>query len=453
MNTRRLLRKSIIIGLTASFIGVTGGIIAPAYPVLGTILCLLGFLAGSWMFLKTQIEAAIKDEQADQQQRLLVCRGIGNAAYETYAKIMRETGSFTKARPHLEKAIEIEPDNAEYLGEMSLMIAFQATMRVNTGYSVNKAMLSLSSDYALRAIDQRASTHFAHTALGIICDIRGKHSDARKHFIKASKRGNTWTLINICTSYYMEGLGREALHAIKQHVDKYGENHWLVRLWHGRALLLFGEYSESERKLLEAYHICNRYPGVAKSVNDVIYSQGRMAEAANYLFKEALNLLSLNPLKAIRLFMRGFFQKRMDALCRASKAVYRKYAQAERLIRFLMRYLPPYEPESTLSEMAFVNGHVKEAAILLEKAMPYGESDARLWSNKSSILTAQGNMVAARAAIERACELDPDNGDWQIMRKSIIDVSQGNVKPRFYSSDRYKRIRSMTDLKEISIIN
>jgi len=362
---------------------------------------------------------------------------------------MRTTAKFKDAKPHLEKAMSIEPDNAEYQAEMALMLAFQASMRVNAGLKVHPSLLDQAVSHAKKSFKQNTKSHFAHTAMGIVCDIRKRHVKARKYFSEAGRRGNRWWQINTCTSYYMEGLGGEALQSVEAFIEANGEPHWLVYLWHGRALFLCGRYHDAEIEFRKAIRASRPYPGVAQAVSNSLYMQGNISGAAKYLFKEAAVLSTLNWRRALRLVVQGYVYGRMDALCHLSKSLYRKYGRNKTITRILMRSFPPYEPESTLSERAFVMGHADAAAALLNRAMPYAQNEARLWANRCAICAALGEMASAQAAIERACELEPNIQEWQLGKKSMLAVIEGGVRPRFYSSHRSKSITEVSEADEI----
>jgi Flp pilus assembly protein TadD len=236
-------------------------------------------------------------------------------------------------------------------------------------------------------------------------------------------------------------MGREfgrALQELEQQKDEGTPGDWVVHQWRGRALLRTGRYEQAETELRKAVSMRGAYPGLALSLSEALYMQGRFPEANRYKTREAFLLLPINPRGSMHLFAEVLMHGTIYKLATASRKLEQLLPEHSTILRFLTRVVPPYEPYATLSEMAFTQGHMKEAYDLLQRALKFATNEARLWGNLSAVCMGLGRTDEAESACTRARALDPNNPRWEEQEKSIKAVASGSEQLRLFTVTQRK---------------
>lgn len=418
-----LNRKSIAKGTGVALIGLVGGLLATFYPILGGTLCIIAFLLGIILLVQGEVDKVVLEEKIESITRILSAKGLGNAPHDAFEKAVLETGNFTVGLKHLQDALDLEPDNPKYNAEIAAYFALLVSGRDNCSLRPIPSMIADGKKHAERSLRRGGYKTVAHVAMGMLLDNEGRHGEAQQFFKEAGQMGDPWHHVYLCTSYGMAGDFAKALNEIEQHNNTGLPAPWVVHICHGRALLRTGHYRDAEAELRTALEIRGAYPGLALSLSESIFMQGRFLEANRYKMREALLLLAVNIKRSIRLFTEIGLHGTIYVLTATSRSVVRVFKGRTRLTHAVSRIIPPYEPHATLSGIAFSKGHIVEAYDLLKQALVFGAQEARLWGNLATISMGMGRHAEAADACSRAQELEPNNPTWKRQAKSIQAVT------------------------------
>ena len=413
---------------------------------------MLAFILGMVLLVRAEVEKAVRDEQIESVTRILYANGMGNAPHDAFNNVIRETGNLSAGLKHLQSALSVDPNNPQYNAEMAAYYALQVCGRANCGLRVRPSMIIAGKGYANHSIKKGGYQTVAEVALGMLLDNEERHKEGRRYFRKAGKMGNPWQHIYLCTSYMMEGDFTKALKEIEHPSNEVLPFAWLVHQWHGRALLRTGHYQEAETELRIAHRMKKAYPGVALSLSECIYAQGRFMEANRYRMQEAILLLPVNSILSIRLFAEVIILGTTYMLAAAARFSAARLASRPSLVRIMSRLIAPYEPYATLSEMAVSQGHITEAHDLLQRALKFGAQEAHLWGNLAAINMALGRHIEATEACARAQLLEQDNPLWQRLAQSINAVISGDVPMRLVQCSIKTKKGGAVELKDVEKI-
>lgn len=412
-------------------------------------------MLSAFLLIQGEVENAVREEQTEALSRILCRKGIGNAPHDAFEKVVCETGNFSVGLKHLQDALRLDPSNPQYNAEMALYFAFLVSRQANSGLQANPTMIASGKEYAKRSLTKGGYKTVAHVALGMLFDNEGLHKEAQRCFKKAGKLGEPWHHIYLCTSYGMAGDFDKALKEIEQHNDENLPDVWVVHLHRGRTLLRAGRYREAEAELRTAIERRGAYPGLALSLAESIYMQGRFLAANRYKMREVILLLPVNPKLSIRLFTEVMIHSAIYVLAAGSRAVTKRFANKRRLVHILSRIIiiPPFEPYATLSEMAFKQGHMTEAYDLLQQALEFGGHEAWLWANLAAVSLVMGHHSEASAACARAQELEPENPAWQQQADAIQAMTSGTAPLRMILCTQKKGENDWVELPELRQIS
>ena len=439
----------IVKGIGIAFIGLVGGLLTIVHPFLGGALCILAFLFGAVLVVQAEVDRAVRDEQMETVARILSSKGLGNVPHDAYERAFRKTGSFAVGVKHLQDALKLEPDNPQFNAEMAAFLALRVSGMINYGLPPIPAMITAGKSYAKRSLKKGGYQTVAHVAMGMLLDNEGLHKEAQSYFKKAGSMGDPWHHIYLCTSYGLAGEYSKALDEIEQHRKKDLPSAWVVFKRHGLALLHTGHYREAEAQLRTALKMRGAYPGLALSLSESIFMQGRFFAANRFKMREVLLLMTVNPKLSIRLLSEVVLHYAIYVLTAVSRAIVKRFNKVPRFARVILRLFPPYEPHATLSDAAFARGHMVEAYDLLKQAMAFGSREARLWGNLGAICMALSRFAEATGAYAHAKELEPENPDWQQLSESVQAVASGAVPLRLLQGTEKKMKSGEIELVDI----
>ena len=421
-NWSKLLRVSALIAL-----GVIGGCIFGAFPIIGGILCCVGFVGTIWSLLTSELEARQLQEQLDLHAHLFARRGLGNVYLEMFRRDLRRYGNCDRAVEYLAKALDAEPANAEAACHLAVILALDISTLAPTDRKIDKEQIGFAKEAASRALRLAPSDDLPYSAWGIICDVEGKHRKARQWFRKAKAKGSIGWQVEMCTSYAMEGRFSDALHEIEQVIAKGDVFAGLVPFYHGTCLFGLGRYAESTPPLMAAFHLCGLRYGLALLISDSLYMQGRCVFASLFRCLEALAVWPVNKSRSLHLVGDAVTQMCVYSLGHFSRWLLPITRHMKPILRLQYSHFPPFEPEVTLSLIAWRKGHIPAGHDLINRALAIAPDVALLWGNKACFLMQEKKYDEAITACDRALQYEPDHPSWKHNREQLDLLKKGKI--------------------------
>jgi tetratricopeptide (TPR) repeat protein len=225
----------------------------------------------------------------------------------------------------------------------------------------------------------------------------------------------------------MEGKFEDALCVIEEVVAGVRLFAWLVPYWHGKCLFAVGRYSEATPALLVAFRLRGLRHDLMLSISESLYMQGRFLSSSFFHCLEALTLWAVNKRRSGRLLAEAIVHAGVFVLTRASRLILPLTRHITPLRKFQYSHFPPFEPEATLSEMAYEKGHMVAGHELIDRAIAVAPDVPRLWANKAIFLTHEKRYDEAIAACDRALLAEPDHPMWKHNREQLDLLKQGTI--------------------------
>jgi len=230
------------------------------------------FLLVSWPLLLFASESRYYKEAKDyydQKQYLMAMLSAQKALEENpnnanhiffYGLVLTELEQFTEAKQHLQKAVSLQPDNAEFHYRLAALllrekIALKAMLSLD-GRDENTLLVTGTEKEAINSLKKAVSlnpNHFkARLHLGRAYYDQNLHDLARQQFLDVSEKNPSypWLHYHIAMLYSNVGNVQEAIKELEGEIELYPE--------HAQAQLELGElFLKVSRFELALKHLLN----------------------------------------------------------------------------------------------------------------------------------------------------------------------------------------------------
>ncbi len=410
-------------------LGGVGSIIFGLYPVIASVLIMLGVIGAVFSYLSSESQNQERDFLIDAQATLLAQHNLGNIYTDALKKELSRTGSVKKSTRFLKKALDVNPNDSDALALLASSISLHLSLLKRLGQRTDSKEFVYKFGYAKtlaqKGIQLYPYNHNFIDVLGILLDTEGKHEDARKQFVKSSRLRNDsyWRLL-IATSWHMSGADRKALHEVEL-AEKEGATGWLFDFYYGRALNRVGNSMQAVDYLKSAYNKSGNKPDILKELSISYYDSGRFFAAAKYDFLSAMTIIPIYPRSGVRSLLQGIWRVTIGLTCFTSRACW-KVTKHVPLIRHLqLRFIPPDEPEFTLGNMQINKGRYEAAEQKFRLSCSIVPNKAGSHLNLALCLALQGRKNEALSECDKAIKLEPKDRRFQHSREQI---AAGNMK-------------------------
>ena len=435
MKKRKYSWASIIWCAVLIILGAYGGVILATHPIIGSILIVGGVVGAIWSIISVELQNRNLQNDMDVYTDLLIKGGIGNIHLERFRNDLRNDGRSSRALEHLTTAYEADPINGEAAAALAAVLTIEISFQNSVEQKIIPENLQRAKEVTARALTLAPELPSPYSASGIICDLEGKHKEAREWFRKARDKGDPLWQIELCISYGMDGRFPEALREIEQAVAKCDSENWLIHYLHGKCLVNVGRYAEALTPLMLAFDLRGLRHELILAISESLYMQGRFLPSAFYSCLEAVSLWPANKRRGLLLVSQAARSGLIFIITRLSRYLLRLTRNVKPLLKLHYAYLPaPYEPEAQLALMAVKRGHMAAANILLDQAIAIAPDVAVLWGNKATVLAMERKYDEAITAYDRALNYDPGNLAWEHSREQITLLKEGKItriQPRF----------------------
>jgi hypothetical protein len=155
-----LIRVGALVGL-----GVVGGCIFTVNPLVGGILCFVGFVGSLWSLAQSELKARYLQDQLDVHAHLFAKHGVGNVYLEMFRAELAKDGRCERAVEYLMKAVDAEPESPQATAQLAGVLALGISSLGSTGRDVPAGQLRFAKRIALRAKDLNPDDflHIQHT--------------------------------------------------------------------------------------------------------------------------------------------------------------------------------------------------------------------------------------------------------------------------------------------------
>lgn len=428
MKKRKYSWASIIWCAVLIILGAYGGVISTTHPIIGTTLIVVGVVGAIWSIVSVELQYRNLQDDLDIYDSLLIKGGIGNIYLEKFQNDLRDNGSSPHAVEYLTAACEADPMNGEAAAALAAVLTIRISFQSSLDQKVTPENLHRAKDVATRALTLAPERPHPYSASGIVCDIEGKHKEAREWFRKARDKGDPLWQVELCVSYGMEGQFPEALSEIEQATATCDSGNWFFHYLHGKCLINMGRYAEALTPLMHAFSLRGQRHELMLAISESLYMQGRFLSSAFYRCREAVALLPANKRRSLLLVSQATLHSLIFIITRLSRYLLRFTRNIKPLLKLHYACLPaPYEPEAQLALMAVKRGHIAAGNILLDQAIAIAPDVSYLWGNKGTVLAMERKYDEAITAYDRALNYNPGNLAWEHSRKQITLLKEGKI--------------------------
>lgn len=280
-----------------------GSFLSGIYPTLGIIFSIFGILFGIWQLLSSEIRNRETNRYFEAQACLMADAGIGNLYLQVAKKEFRKSGTFKNIRKYLDKALQIDPNDVEALLVTANIIIKELSFNqwVQKLKNISDSSWAYAFGLVNRGIRNYPSEHKFLDLLGVLYDIAGKYSLARKCFVKSSKmRQDPYWRLLLSTSYGMSEDYDRSLKEMQKAIDE-GAKGWVVEYYYGRALKACGYYREALTHLNNALSMAGHDPRILLDRQNCLHMLGHLVLSAVEEFRVSFIIAMLNPSLSARL--------------------------------------------------------------------------------------------------------------------------------------------------------
>lgn len=293
--------------ILSGVLATAGGLIFSNHPHRGLFLIFLGIVGTAYTYLSS--ERASKRDQAKNEDlftataELMCGSGLGNPYTKRILKRIHEPGDFLNIFAELDKALSVDPNDADALSLYCSCAVLHLSFR-HLVSSSDDSTVSKECDRLDRLIERGISTGKRlpdfYAAKGILLDVRGMHREARQCFDMAGEsRDDPYLRLMTATSYGMEGDHVSALREMELIIDKDKENDSIVRFYYGRCLLYLGEYEEALANFSQVWRARKSFYELLAAMAEAHYFAWHPVRSAFWSFLAALHLVRRDRRKAV----------------------------------------------------------------------------------------------------------------------------------------------------------
>jgi tetratricopeptide (TPR) repeat protein len=410
-------------------LGGFGSIIFGYFPIISSVLIILGVLGSLISFLASESRNQEMDYFNEIQAILLAEKGVGNIYSRMLKKDLLEKGKIKDPSKLLTKALNIDPDDEDALSFYSIFLALFLSKWQWLGVKMNsnlfKKHFNLAKEIAQRGIKLYPQNNFLLLSSGILFDIEGNHQKARKYFFKSGKlRTDPYWRLLVATSWHRSGEHLKALNEIKKS-EKGGAEGWIVNFYHGRALNAVGNYMEA-LPYLELALSKSRYSlELWNEISISYHLKACFIKSAKYVFKLSFNTFFLYPLTGLKLLLKAITVVIVSLSCLVSKMFWKLNKSIPFIRELQTRLLPPDEPEFTLGNILMKKGNYEGAEKYFKYSCNVLPNKADSHSNLGLCLALLGLKDEALKEYEKSIELSPQN---ILLKHTKKQIESGNIR-------------------------
>ncbi|MBU1156128.1 MAG: tetratricopeptide repeat protein [Proteobacteria bacterium] len=391
--------------IVSVILGAIGGFVSPNTPILGASFIFIGIIGTVLALIIQRNEQRNAKFLFDIQSKLLANNGVGNV-YLEQIKIERETkGRVDNILQKLENALRIDPGNTIALQALAMKLVGKMYFWRWAGDLPKEKLnryVNKSKKLLIKLYRKEKKSDLFCCVLGLIYDIEGKHSDARRWFVKAGKmrKDPYWRLL-VSTSWGMEGHYENAKKEMEKAVAS-GAKGWLVDFYYGRALCFTGDSIRGISYLDKAYKVYAWQPELLECLADANREIGRYFIAGKYFLRCFYILLINLKKRGAKIFVRFLWFKCFGLFFLLSN----KLKKITKYIPFIAEYhehlAPCGEPFYTLGLMAMEKGKWPNAVALGRQALLTKKDNPDAMNLLGSALAKMGERDEAIAILSDA---------------------------------------------------
>jgi tetratricopeptide (TPR) repeat protein len=401
-----------ILAIIFIIIGGIGSIISGLYPALGILLTAIGIIWALYESISTNIKNREIDSFMEAQAILMAKSGIGNPYTQIVRNEFKRKGKCNNALKVLDKALQVNPDDADaleiYVTIMALIFSFRQWAKGSKYDSKNKEW-QFAHRLAIRGYRNNQHMHIFLDLLGILYDVVGEHKEARKKFIQASKfRKDPYWHLYICRSYLMSGKEDLALKEIEQAIEK-GAKGLLVDWYYADCLLVKGSYEKALFHINRAIKIRGHSPRLLDTRQVCLFALGHLILSSFDKIVLSAQLVMLNVKRSSFLLIGAIVHLFISLLTGLSKIVWPFTSHIPVVRNLQFRYVSPIEPQFTIGNMMLEKGHYDAAIELFNKCKNIYSKSIDVLNNLACAYAYAGDRKKAVEIIDEALLIDPNN--------------------------------------------
>lgn len=430
------LKKPIFLISLCIILGGLGSFPFGFNPIFAGLLIIIGVLGSLFSYLSAENRNQQLDSIIEIQATLLARHGLGNPYMEIFKKELFNTGSVKKGESLLKKALEVDPNDIDALGVLAMSLAVTLSFFWWIGKNKDSVQLQRDLSYvkglAHKGLSIDPKRYEFLDILGILYDVDGNHTEARKQFIKSSKlrKDPYWHLL-MATSWHESNEHKKALGEL-QIAEREGAEGWLFESYYGRAYRVVGNYKKALSFLLPAYKKKGNKLELISEIADSYYYSCRFLKSSKYEFILGMYLLFIYPRRGVSKLSRSFIAMVIGFFCFVSKKCWRVTRYIPGLRWFQKRIVSPDEPEFTIGFMLLNEGKCEGAEQCFRTACKIIPDKAISHANLAICLFLQGLKKEALLECDKSIELNPQNERFKHVK---LLIQSGNIK-KFLDQNR-----------------
>jgi len=318
MKTR--VKRSIVVASIVA--AVVGGLIFADHPIVGLILVVFGVAGAIFMYLASEKSQDHNDEVFDTTARLMFGAGAGNLYTKLILKRVSKVGKHDNVIEDLEKALDLDPNDAEALALYAMVAVLHLSFRhlISGGKAPSIREECQKLDVMIeRGIATGLCLEQFYSAKGMMLDIVGAHSTARVYFRQAGQlRSDPYWRLMTSTSYGMEGNYLRALDEMELVMSSGGRDSTAV-FYYGRSLSYVGEYAQAIANFKSVVRVRGYFYQLALNMCDAEYFSWHPIRSAYYETIAACCVVRRNWRKALEHIRSAFRHVYWQPIIFASK--------------------------------------------------------------------------------------------------------------------------------------